>query len=654
MVYEMLAGVRPFRGGHDRAVLAAIEHDQTEELLSLRPETPEHLTRVVNRLLEKTPAARHDNADELLGELDPEVGSHRRARPTRFLRRAVPALVGLGGVLVVVGVILQPGSSATPLDPGRVVVAPFENRTGGPALDPIGSMAADWVTEGISRAAGANVVPTSAALVSARRVQESLAAGTRVDPVQALAGETGAGLVVSGAYYVAGDGLQFHAQITDARQRRLLRALEPVGSHREAPAAGIDVLRQRTLAALSPFLDPRFGPYAERYGDPPSYEAHRAYVEGMEAQIRGRWRESNRHLERALALDTMYLAPGVLMSWNHSNLGDRAIADSIVRSLNSSRERLTPFQRGTIDLLAANLRHDRIAAYEAARRVAEIAPQSLPHVQVGLEAVRLNRPREALRVLSEIDPARGVVRGWSAYWTTATEAHHVLGNHRRELRAARRARALFPDDPRYLILEVRALAARGRMAEAEALVEARASLPEEHYPSSGLLMRMIGDELRIHVAPDEARRWYDRAIAWYRGRPPDEQVRHHSAVGAILVASGRWSEAEAVFRDLAAQEPDDLGVQGFLGIIAARLGDRAEAERLSALLAARNHPDLGGGPTFQRACIAAQLGHIAEAVTLLREAFGQGYRHGWGPRHAPCLDPLRDDGLFRELMRPAG
>jgi hypothetical protein len=35
----------------------------------------------------------------------------------------------------------------------RVVVAPFENRTGDPSLDPLGAMARDWIAQGLSRVA---------------------------------------------------------------------------------------------------------------------------------------------------------------------------------------------------------------------------------------------------------------------------------------------------------------------------------------------------------------------------------------------------------------------------------------------------------------------------------------------------------------------
>lgn len=41
-------------------------------------------------------------------------------------------------------------SAAARLDPKRVVVAAFENRTGDPSLDPVSRVAAEWVTRAIS------------------------------------------------------------------------------------------------------------------------------------------------------------------------------------------------------------------------------------------------------------------------------------------------------------------------------------------------------------------------------------------------------------------------------------------------------------------------------------------------------------------------
>ena len=70
VLYEMLTGVRPFRGGSDRALLQAILHSDAEPLSSRRPEAPESLRRPVERLLRKDPAERYGSAAELLADLN--------------------------------------------------------------------------------------------------------------------------------------------------------------------------------------------------------------------------------------------------------------------------------------------------------------------------------------------------------------------------------------------------------------------------------------------------------------------------------------------------------------------------------------------------------------------------------------------------------
>ena len=88
--------------------------------------------------------------------------------------------------------------------------------------------------------------------------------------------------------------------------------------------------------------------------------------------------------------------------------------------------------------------------------------------------------------------------------------------------------------------------------------------------------------------------------------------------------------------------------------MAARLGNHDEAHRIADRLrdfdgfcSARNR-------TYERACIAAQLGENDEAVELLKKAVSQGYWGFWGMEIDPNLDPLRDDPKFVELMRPKG
>jgi hypothetical protein len=72
---------------------------------------------------------------------------------------------------------------------------------------------------------------------------------------------------------------------------------------------------------------------------------------------------------------------------------------------------MMPFELAILDLLNAYVAEDPVASYEAAKRAAAIGPGSPPHVQWGAEALRLNRPREAIEILSGIVPGSAPVGG---------------------------------------------------------------------------------------------------------------------------------------------------------------------------------------------------------------------------------------------------
>ncbi len=69
VLYEMVAGRRPFRGEHDQAVLYGILNETPKPLTQVRSEVPPELERIVEGLLAKDPGDRYSTAEGPLGDL---------------------------------------------------------------------------------------------------------------------------------------------------------------------------------------------------------------------------------------------------------------------------------------------------------------------------------------------------------------------------------------------------------------------------------------------------------------------------------------------------------------------------------------------------------------------------------------------------------
>jgi len=69
MLYEMLAGGRPFGGDSTLQTMTAILRDEPESLEAARPEAPDELRTVVERCLAKDPSERYASGQELLDTL---------------------------------------------------------------------------------------------------------------------------------------------------------------------------------------------------------------------------------------------------------------------------------------------------------------------------------------------------------------------------------------------------------------------------------------------------------------------------------------------------------------------------------------------------------------------------------------------------------
>ena len=97
ILYEMIAGRRPFRGNRDQAVIYSILNEEPDPLSLARPEVPRELENVMSHMLAKDPASRHTSAEEVLVDLSSLREACETVTSTRHVdaRRRGPSIAVL-------------------------------------------------------------------------------------------------------------------------------------------------------------------------------------------------------------------------------------------------------------------------------------------------------------------------------------------------------------------------------------------------------------------------------------------------------------------------------------------------------------------------------------------------------------------------------
>lgn len=577
--------------------------------------------------------------------------------PEELASEASPASVrgwtALATVLLVVilaaGYLLFYRDQGEELDNRLVAVAIFENLTGDPSLDHVGRMAAEEVINGILRTGLVRVVPMETVLGFSRRAAAEGGSASGPGSVDRLAEATGAGVAVSGSYYLEDDNLRIQSYITDRVRGQPIGPVDPAMGVRTTPGMAVARLVERVVASVSMWANPLFSGERSFLQMPCSYAAYQEYAIGIDFFVVGDMERAKPYFRRAMTLDSLCPAPVLQAIVTHWNLGERAVADSLTAFLEQHVERLTSVQRAWVEMYRAWFEGDRAGAYRAAQEARRIAPGSIWEFQAGYEALKMNRPREAAQLISGVDLDSPIARGWLTNWVRLAEALHMLGRHEEELDVARQAKTRFPGRPEVFVMEVQALVGSGNVEGAMAVLdEARRLGSVDGWRPSDLGL-VAAQEFRAHGHAGPALEILEGVIARERGED-GEGLRLVQA----LYSAGRWEEARAVLNGLSPWGEDELAFLRYSGALAARLGDREEALRISEALSALDRPYTWGGPTFDRARIAALLGEAEEAVRLLRQAHGQGLGFDISWHRDMDLEPLRGYPPFEEFLRPKG
>jgi serine/threonine protein kinase len=450
VLFEMLTGQTPFRGEHEAAMMYSIVHEDPVTVTTLNPQISQELAQIIYKAIDKDPENRFQSMEDvirkfrLLEKAVQKTTSDLLSDKTPIKNPAVirnksarnVAIVAFLGLLVA-GAVYVTIMDRSPDDfhgvPNRVAVVVFENQTGDPGLDPVGRMAADWLIQGLARTDIVDVVPSEISLTAYR---EDRPLQFNIDLISA---ETQANIIIAGSYYKQGDLLTISPRLFDVQRNRLLRTLDPIEGNIELPMEAVGLLQQRIMGALATDFDNRLERFAGMTVQPPSYRAYEAYLRGHAFFMNQRnFREAIYHYTVAFKTDPMFAAPMFWKAVAHLNLGEWSISDSLTNYIEDQLiNNLIPSDRVMAGWLRATLDGNRRGAYEAARQAALIAPGSEYHYQWGYEALRMNRPREAINAFQTLDPESHIMQGWFPYWNRLCTAYHLLKDFEDELQCAR-------------------------------------------------------------------------------------------------------------------------------------------------------------------------------------------------------------------------
>jgi len=211
VLYEMLTGRRPFEGDYEASLVYSIVNDAPKSLCALRPEIPEEVQNVVNRLLEKDPSARYQQADKVMADLGEKRPRESDGAPATRPRRRQIIGVAILALLVIVTIWLTPWNNrdAERVSRQTLAVLPMSN-LGAPDDQYFADGVMDAITTDLARLGGIAVI-SRASVIEYRDSRKG---------VRQIGSELGCQLLVTGTVYwdknVSPNRVRVHASLIDA------------------------------------------------------------------------------------------------------------------------------------------------------------------------------------------------------------------------------------------------------------------------------------------------------------------------------------------------------------------------------------------------------------------------------------------------------
>ena len=351
LLYEMLAGKRPFSGMTAPQLLDRLLHDEPTPLDGIQGDVAGELGRVVAKCLRKDPNERYQSMGELEAALRSELRDHERSKsqataPIFLKKQRWRAAVG---ILAATALFFLVPSGVAPPETDAVAVMYFENLSDPADGEQLGRMLTHLLTSELSSFEELHVV-------SRQRIHDVAAGLQRQgEPIDvdrsvatSVAEAAGVRTMVVGQLVSAGGRMVATTELVDVASGRSLASQRASGSSAEDIFVLADSLGEQVRAQLGEVAHERVWDPTEPT-EPTSLEAYRQYVAGELYLHASELDDAVESFSEAVRIDPDFALAHHRLSMTARWLSDGPLAHQAARRASALMERAPAHLREIIE-----------------------------------------------------------------------------------------------------------------------------------------------------------------------------------------------------------------------------------------------------------------------------------------------------------------
>ncbi len=456
VLYEMLAGVLPFKGEDWRVTLYSILNAQPESIRKLRADIPEALEQTVDRMIQKDTRQRYQDTTTLITDLCtiaresgfvlPQRVTQGQTTKSKITKLLVPPLVLtlVVSAIVIVRQVFHPGTPTERRE--AVAVMAFKNLSGEEDLGYLSVAIPNLLITSLQETGHLDV------LTWERMHDLARAAGKELELIDEESGfeicrTQGVENIVVGSFTKAGDVFATDAKVLDVRTKKILKSTTSKGE-------SVASILNSQIDELSYSIAIGIGSPGERtLEDQPrisdattsSMEAYVHFIKGREYSDRWYSTDARHHFEVAIELDSTFATAYLYLAWLLSGLREDSLSEQALKKAREFSSRATERESLYIEASYAGFIEEN---WEKYGRILNLMVQKYPnetrvYTELGYFLRRNGLSDEAIKVYSkslDLDPNFGEALCGMAYTYLDMEAYN------KALHYFKRYQSVYPDD----------------------------------------------------------------------------------------------------------------------------------------------------------------------------------------------------------------